>query len=328
MPVVVRSRLYIVNRYSGSSYSYTNSTGASATFTFNGTSVEIFGSKRANHGLYQVKVDDTEYPPISGNATEPGEFQQALFSVNDLSFGLHQVTLTNQENAFVDIDFVRVVISKPELTVEIDVTCQCRSPGKHQLDQMANNSTLTLSKTQTLRSPIYPMDLSGQKPQTIWEHILVVPDSKYTLTDVLQPSLTLVLQCYQHLRRRLLLYIQSELSGFFCRAHTNIVLRVRFEAKTENEASNTQCAISGDGVSLVGPVGPNGGSYTVQVDGGPTKNYTTNNQFYTPHSMLYHADSLGPGQHRLKLSYMSTSPDQVFSIDYANVYSASSSRTT
>jgi hypothetical protein len=44
---------------------------------------------------------------FNGSAPDPGTFQQPLFSATDLSRGLHTIVLTNQENAYLDIDFVR-----------------------------------------------------------------------------------------------------------------------------------------------------------------------------------------------------------------------------
>jgi hypothetical protein len=93
-------------RYSQSSFTATTVDGASAIFTFNGTDVEIFGARRENHGSYHVKLDNTSYPPFSGNAS-PATFQQPLFTASNLNQGAHTVTLTNQGNTFLDIDFVR-----------------------------------------------------------------------------------------------------------------------------------------------------------------------------------------------------------------------------
>lgn len=94
------------NRYSQSSFTVTNIQNAYASFTFNGTKVEIYGAKRSNHGLYQIKLDNTVYPPNSGSVPDPGIFQEPLFSVGDLAQGLHTVTLTNREGRYLDIDFV------------------------------------------------------------------------------------------------------------------------------------------------------------------------------------------------------------------------------
>ncbi|KAF9462287.1 hypothetical protein BDZ94DRAFT_1309760 [Collybia nuda] len=98
----------LANMYSQSSFTVTNVAGASASFSFNGTMIEIYGAKRGNHGLFQVKLDDVLYPPRTGSAPDPGVFQEPIFSVDDLALGLHTVTLTNQEDKFLDIDFVSI----------------------------------------------------------------------------------------------------------------------------------------------------------------------------------------------------------------------------
>ncbi|KAK7057218.1 hypothetical protein R3P38DRAFT_2840008 [Favolaschia claudopus] len=106
--------------YSDSSFTLTSTDGETASFAFNGTSFQIFGSKRANHGFYQVTVDGTSVSD-SGTAPEPGLFQVPLFSSPPLEQKLHVVTLTNQGNSFIDIDFVTFTSSigtdKDQLTV-------------------------------------------------------------------------------------------------------------------------------------------------------------------------------------------------------------------
>ncbi|KAL0574697.1 hypothetical protein V5O48_007255 [Marasmius crinis-equi] len=97
-----------VSRYSASSFFATSKTGGTFSFSFTGTGIELFGSKRNNHGGYQVTLDGTSFPSQSGQAADPGTFQTSLFSRNNLNEGIHNITLTNQgtNNQFVDIDFV------------------------------------------------------------------------------------------------------------------------------------------------------------------------------------------------------------------------------
>lgn len=102
----IYTRLAPSNRYSQSSFTVTSDQNAFVSFTFNGTGVEIYGAKRQNHGLYQVKLDDTVYPSSNGSVPDPGTFQVPLFSSGSLAQGLHTVTLKNQQGHFLDIDFV------------------------------------------------------------------------------------------------------------------------------------------------------------------------------------------------------------------------------
>jgi hypothetical protein len=97
-----------VNRYSASSFFATKVTGGTASLTFNGTGIEIFGSKRNNHGGYVVQVDGTTSPVLSGQANDPGQFKVSLFSQTNLEDKEHRVVITNQgtNSQFLDIDFV------------------------------------------------------------------------------------------------------------------------------------------------------------------------------------------------------------------------------
>ncbi|KAF5393204.1 hypothetical protein D9757_000534 [Collybiopsis confluens] len=98
------------SKYSASSFFATSVSSGTASFTFNGTGVQLSGAKRGNHGLYQVTIDGTKFPAASGQSADPGIFQTSLFSKTDLSQGLHTVVLENQGGSgqFVDLDFITV----------------------------------------------------------------------------------------------------------------------------------------------------------------------------------------------------------------------------
>ncbi|KAJ7262203.1 hypothetical protein B0H12DRAFT_1013107 [Mycena haematopus] len=96
----------LADLYSDSSFTLTSTDGQTASFTFNGTGFSIFGSRRPNHGFYQITVDGDAFPPENGSASSPGQFQVPLFTSPPLNQTLHVVTLTNQGNSFVDIDFI------------------------------------------------------------------------------------------------------------------------------------------------------------------------------------------------------------------------------
>lgn len=77
-------------------------------FEFFGNSLKIYGSKRENHGRYQVQVDETIYDPEDGHLDAPGRFQQELFSDDGLENGIHLVSITNLDaGKYLDVDFVR-----------------------------------------------------------------------------------------------------------------------------------------------------------------------------------------------------------------------------
>jgi hypothetical protein len=153
----------LADLYSDSSFTLTSSNGGTATFTYNGTSFSIFGAKRGNHGQFQVVVDGNAFPPVSGQAPDPGQFQAPLFSSPPLTQALHTVTLTNQGNSFVDIDFVRLSILSaiPDSHSTSKITWQS-SVG-------ADNEQLIVTTVQdTDPSFVYtPANLWGTNPPSI-----------------------------------------------------------------------------------------------------------------------------------------------------------------
>ena len=82
-----------------------NVQGESMSFTFNGTGLTIVGAKRGNHGLYSVNLDGIGSPALNGSS--PTDLMnQTLFVSVQLQKDTHSVVLTNENQAFVDVDYV------------------------------------------------------------------------------------------------------------------------------------------------------------------------------------------------------------------------------
>ena len=74
---------------------YTKARGASASLTFKGTSVWIYGSKRNNHGEYVIELDE-QYTTLDG-FNDVVLYRQVLFSAVELDdTKWHTVSITNQ----------------------------------------------------------------------------------------------------------------------------------------------------------------------------------------------------------------------------------------
>ena len=56
---------------------------------FYGTSVQLYGAKRLNHGAYQISVDPIVYPAVNESVPDPGIFQTPLFFTIELASGYH-----------------------------------------------------------------------------------------------------------------------------------------------------------------------------------------------------------------------------------------------
>ncbi|CAA7260613.1 unnamed protein product [Cyclocybe aegerita] len=94
-----------LDRYSQNSFMVTQNAGEIVNLQFYGSSVQVVGSKRSNHGNYEVQVDGG--PPLTFNGNAASEiFGENLFGGSDLGPGLHSLTLRNIGNNHSDIDYV------------------------------------------------------------------------------------------------------------------------------------------------------------------------------------------------------------------------------
>ncbi|KAI0062876.1 hypothetical protein BV25DRAFT_1915625 [Artomyces pyxidatus] len=91
--------------YSAQSYHVTSAQGATATISFNGTGIWLFGAKRANYGAYTVAIDGEV---VQGNAQSgQAAFQQMLGGKSGLAMGIHTAVLTNTgSGTSVDVDSI------------------------------------------------------------------------------------------------------------------------------------------------------------------------------------------------------------------------------
>jgi hypothetical protein len=90
----------------------TSKAGTTATLSFLGTGVSIFGAKRDNHGNYSVELDGSQPAFIGdGFAPQPFIFNSSLWSSPELPYSQHTVKLTNiptKSGTWVDIDYITI----------------------------------------------------------------------------------------------------------------------------------------------------------------------------------------------------------------------------
>jgi hypothetical protein len=67
--------------------------GASATFTFTGTSVSWIGDRSRNHGIAEVKLDAEPLVLVDTYADVLGDSQRTAFSRSGLTPGTHSLTI-------------------------------------------------------------------------------------------------------------------------------------------------------------------------------------------------------------------------------------------
>ncbi|KAF8650453.1 hypothetical protein AX16_005255 [Volvariella volvacea WC 439] len=111
----------LIASYSGRSSHSTSAQGATATFTFNGTGVKLFGGRRPGYGTYTIFVDGQAV--MNGDAESPSPAtRQMLVSVSGLANGQHTVTLRCDGGGAVDIDWIEMENGLQMIPTAIDDT--------------------------------------------------------------------------------------------------------------------------------------------------------------------------------------------------------------
>ncbi|KAH9485090.1 A type blood alpha-D-galactosamine galactosaminidase [Psilocybe cubensis] len=95
----------LASSYSGGSYHTSAVQGATATITFTGTGLSIFGGRRSNYGTYSLSVDGQTVSNGNAQSNDPST-QQLLGTVSRLPYGQHTAVLTNTGSNPIDIDWV------------------------------------------------------------------------------------------------------------------------------------------------------------------------------------------------------------------------------
>lgn len=86
---------------------------------------------------------------------------------------------------------------------------------------------------------------------------------------------------------------------------------------TVSTAGFVTYTFNGSAAAIYGALGPTQGPYSVQLDGGPSANYTALNGNFFPQQILWHVTGLDAGLHTVRLNNMPAKTGQGLSIDYA-----------
>jgi len=125
----------------------TSSAGASFSFRFYGTDFTIYGAKRGNHGNYRGSLDGRD-SAIQSGASQTAVFNFPLYN-GETSKGWHNVTLTNLEDKFLDIDWVSLYTFRSCWPSPNLLGAFTRYRGEHTLAKTTSPSLSTPIKTRT-----------------------------------------------------------------------------------------------------------------------------------------------------------------------------------
>ena len=89
----------------GNDVAYTTTNGASVSYTFTGTGLEVLGETNSDEGGFTAAVDGVADTRQNWTETGPSRLaQQVVYSVQGLSPGSHTVTLTSTSGAYLVVD--------------------------------------------------------------------------------------------------------------------------------------------------------------------------------------------------------------------------------
>ncbi|KAG8699113.1 hypothetical protein FRC09_006831 [Ceratobasidium sp. 395] len=99
-----------VGDYFGRTEHLTTRGGASASLTFEGTGIYLYGGILSDHGAFTIELND--HPPVVMNGSSSGYHPRVpLYYADGLGLGKHKLTITNTDTQgkFLDIDYVDIV---------------------------------------------------------------------------------------------------------------------------------------------------------------------------------------------------------------------------
>ena len=107
-----------------------STTGATVTYTFTGTGIEIYSQKHANYASFDISIDSESKGNFSLEGSSTGDDQQLIAAFNELENGEHTIVMTaiNRDGKDqVNLDYFKVfkdvtgdIVDKSELQTEIE----------------------------------------------------------------------------------------------------------------------------------------------------------------------------------------------------------------
>ncbi|TYJ53114.1 hypothetical protein B9479_006236 [Cryptococcus floricola] len=126
-----------ISQYRNETFHGTVVDGDSATVSFFGTDIQLFGGKRPNHGYYSGQLDGGTKQFFNGTAKNPELYQQVLYEVHGLENAQHEVVLRNEwrqhadsGGTYLDLDFIALngsIISPDTITSSASATSSLQS---------------------------------------------------------------------------------------------------------------------------------------------------------------------------------------------------------
>ncbi|KIJ39859.1 hypothetical protein M422DRAFT_32465 [Sphaerobolus stellatus SS14] len=105
--------------YFGGTRHITGLKNANATLSFYGNGISVYGTRGTGYGSFSVLLDgQNQSASTSSSGNDSQQFQQLLFSKSDFVVSAHTVTIINDGNGDLDLDYVVFAAGNGDPTVE------------------------------------------------------------------------------------------------------------------------------------------------------------------------------------------------------------------
>ncbi|KAH6901896.1 hypothetical protein BKA70DRAFT_1521549 [Coprinopsis sp. MPI-PUGE-AT-0042] len=270
---------------SGGTITVTASAASTVCFSFYGTGVGIYGTRRFASGLYRVKLND------SALNTESAEFQgniwgQTLFKDSALPKGTHRVCLENMENKLRDLDYI---ILDPSIGSDDETVTA------HTVQDTDPSFSYDPLEQWTLDAPDvhaysagsgHATNIIGSSARLRFKVRTLPPRFKVVITERIR-----VIVCY------------------------------RFSKLNSSIATGDAIALYGPAGTKAAPsYSVRVDNRSAEIFSASTFSFNP----LRPQQLMYFGGNLGPGEHELEVKLEAAIPEQFLVIDYAQIFTTPS----
>ena len=163
---------------------WTSAVGASFSYTFTGTGIDVIGPKSTVSGLFSITIDGVKVGELSEYADSGYHAQSVIYGARHLTPGTHTITCAMVSGSYFQLDALRVV-PNPKMVNDTDATITYDSTWTHSASRGAgdygddvhwtetNGGTATITFTGTGIDYIAPMESADGAANIILDGVQV-----------------------------------------------------------------------------------------------------------------------------------------------------------
>ncbi|KII92350.1 hypothetical protein PLICRDRAFT_468309 [Plicaturopsis crispa FD-325 SS-3] len=283
----------------GGTFYLTQIYGASASFSFNGTGVWIFGAKRPNHGPYNITLTSGDGASSTGSSASSSGNGAASTGSGASSSGAGTSSSGDVASSSSDVaSFTGDGASAQPIFQTPLFIAKDLPQGKHEV-VISNAFTDAGNDFLDIDFITWESEIGGDG-EGLTQTLVQDTDPAWVYEPVAAWSTSL-----------------DNLAGYSSGTGHG----------SSTDGSTATLTFSGDGVHIFGTVGPQNSNYTVQLDSAsPPTAYNASSQTFAAQTLLWGAAGLGPGEHNVTLTSRPVKAGLGLNIDYAVLLTTGSIR--